>query len=330
MKYPVVDLHCDLLGQMIHMPSPDPFVQEGIGCSFPALVEGNVKLQVMAIFTPTIKGSTTIALKQSEIFASFLEKYPNDCSLVHDINSLYKATSQSKLGMLAAIENASGICEEDEALDNGLKRLEQIITNTTRLLYIGFTHHAENRFGGGNNSSMGLKEDGKTLLQYLSGKKIAVDFSHASDPLAYDILDYLSKHSLDIPIIASHSNYRSVFNHVRNLPDELAKEIIERRGLIGLNFLRAFVNNDDPNALYEHINHGIKLGGIDAICFGADYFGTDRHPDRSRVPFYFTEHENASRYPSILEAINKQVSPNAIEAISSKNVMRFISGLWTF
>lgn len=329
MKYPVIDLHCDLLAHMLNMPNPDPFKQEGIGCSFPALAEGNVKLQVMAIFTATQSGSSTLAVRQSEIFASFLAKYPNDCTLVHDTNTLSQIATSSKLGMIAAIENASGFCEEDEPLETGLERLEQIISNTTRILYIGFTHHAENRFGGGNNSEAGLKEDGKKLLQYLNGKKIAVDFSHASDALAQDILDYLSEHNLEVPILASHSNYRKVFNHVRNLPDDIAKEIIQRGGIIGVNFLRAFVNNGDSNALYQHINHGVKLGGINSICFGADYFNTDSHPDRSRVPFYFKEHTDATCYPSIIEKISQLVSPDAIETISSKNVMNYLTKLWS-
>ena len=328
MNHPVIDLHCDLLAHMLNMPNPDPFKREGIGCSFPALAEGNVKLQVMAIFTATKKGSSALAVRQSEIFASFLAKYPNDCNLIHDANTLSQIATSSKLGMIAAIENASGFCEEDESLEIGLERLEQIITNTTRILYIGFTHHAENRFGGGNNCEVGLKEDGKTLLQYLNGRKIAVDFSHASDALAQDILDYISKHNLDLHILASHSNYRTVFNHVRNLPDNIAKEIIQQGGIIGVNFLRAFVNNEDPNALYQHINYGIELGGSNSICFGADYFGTDSHPDQSRIPFYFKEHADASRYPSIIESISQQVSPDAIEGISSKNVMNYLIELW--
>lgn len=328
MNHPVIDLHCDLLAHMLDMPNPDPFKREGIGCSFPALAEGSVKLQVMAIFTATQKGSAALAVRQSEIFASFLAKYPNDCTLVHNTYTLSQIATSSKLGMIAAIENASGFCEEDESLEIGLARLEQIITNTTRILYIGFTHHAENRFGGGNNSKAGLKEDGKTLLQYLNGKRIAVDFSHASDALAHDILDYLSKHNLEVPILASHSNYRKVWNHVRNLPDDIAKEIISRGGLIGLNFLRAFVNTEDPNALYQHVNYGIELGGSNSICFGADYFATGDHPDRSRVPFYFKEHGDASRYPSIIEAISEQVSPEVIEGISRKNVMNYITELW--
>ena len=328
MKHPVIDLHCDLLAHMLEVPNPDPFKREGIGCSFPALAEGNVKLQVMAIFTATQKGSTALAVRQSEIFASFLTQFPNDCNLIHDVSSLNQIATSSKLGMIAAIENASGFCEEDEPLEIGLERLEQIITNTQRILYIGFTHHAENRFGGGNNSDAGLKEDGKTLLQYLNGRKIAVDFSHTSDALAHDILDYVSKNSLDIPILASHSNYRAVFNHVRNLPDDIATEIIQRGGIIGVNFLRAFVNNEDSNALYQHINYGIKLGGFNSVCFGADYFSTDSHPDRSKVPFYFDEHGDASRYPSILETSSQQVSSAVIEGISSQNVMNYLTELW--
>ena len=111
--------------------------------------QGNVKLQVMAIFTATENGSTALALRQSEIFASLLAEYPNDCTLVHDINTLNQIAASSKLGMIAAIENASGFCEEDEPLKIGFERLERIITNTKRILYISFTHHAENRFGGG-------------------------------------------------------------------------------------------------------------------------------------------------------------------------------------
>ncbi|MDB4344415.1 membrane dipeptidase [bacterium] len=328
MKYPVIDLHCDLLAHMLNMPNPNPFKREGIGCSFPALAEGNVKLQVMAIFTATENGSTALALRQSEIFASLLAEYPNDCTLVHDINTLNQIAASSKLGIIAAIENASGFCEEDEPLKIGFERLERIITNTKRILYISFTHHAENRFGGGNNSVAGLKKDGEKLLQYLNGKKIAVDFSHASDALAQDILDYLSEYNLEVPILASHSNYRKVFNHVRNLPDNIAKEIIKRDGVIGVNFLRAFVNNENSNALYQHMKYGINLGGFNSICFGADYFSTGNHPDPSRLPYYFEEHEDASCYPSIIEKISEQVSPEAIESISSKNVMRYLIELW--
>ena len=88
------------------------------------------------------------------------------------------------------------------------------------------------------------------------------------------------------------------------------------------------MNNKNSNALYQHMNYGINLGGFNSICFGADYFSTGNHPDPSRVPFYFEEHEDASCYPSIIQKISEQVSPEAIESISSKNVMRYLIELW--
>jgi hypothetical protein len=60
MNHPAIDLHCDLLAHMLNMPNPDPFKREGIGCSFPALAEGNVKLQVMIVTTIYINKSSQI------------------------------------------------------------------------------------------------------------------------------------------------------------------------------------------------------------------------------------------------------------------------------
>jgi membrane dipeptidase len=326
MNSPVIDIHCDLLSYMQDAVHPDPFKKESIGCSFPALKEGNVKLQVMAIYTSTEKGSTGLALDQSLNFKSLLTNYKNKFTLYKVDNEF--TPSSPKLGLLAAIENASGFCEEDDPLENGFKKLENIISNTGGILYIGFTHHGENRFGGGNSTKVGLKEDGKELLNYMNGKKIALDFSHTSDVLAVEMLDHISKFNLDIPVIASHSNFRKIFDHPRNLPDEIAKEIIKRKGLIGINFLRAFLGNTNPDLIYDHILYGLNMGP-ESICFGADYFYTDSHPDQSRRPFFFKEHENASCYPSILKKLSEKVSPEIVEGICSKNVVNFIRRIYS-
>jgi membrane dipeptidase len=325
---PVIDIHCDLLDYLQSEPHANLFVKGEIGCSVPSLVEGNVKLQVLAIYTTTKRGSTELALKQSLIFKDLLTKYKSNFSAVIESDDL-QLNSSSKIGILAAIENASGLCEEDEPLSKCLERFEDIIENAKRLLYIGMTHHQENRFGGGNNSTIGLKEDGKVILDYINGKKIAVDLSHTSDTLAYDILEYVTKSNLDIPVLASHSNYRNIFNHPRNLPDDIVKEIIRRKGLIGINFLRAFINESDPNAVYDHIEYGIGLGAMDCICFGADYNYTGSRSDQSRKPFYFKEQESAGDYPSILENISLRTSPEIVEAISNKNVVNFIRRIWS-
>lgn len=108
----------------------------------------------------------------------------------------------------------------------------------------------------------------------------------------------------------------------------MRKEIIAQNGLIGINFLRAFVNNDNPDALFDHIEYGLKLGAENSICFGASYFQTEAHPDQSRMPFFFKDHENASCYPRLLETIAGRSSNEIAEKIGNLNVIRFLNYMW--
>ncbi len=325
MNRPIIDSHCDLL---IYLTQANAGInKKDLGCAVPYLKEGNVKLQVMAIFCPTQLGSHKLGLEQSEIFQNL--NMQNNALYRFEKHHLESLSDNQNIGMLAAIENASAFCDENISLSEGFKHLETIVSNVGQLFYIGFTHHLENRFGGGNFTSVGLKNDGKALIDYLGNKNIAIDFSHTSDALAYDMLNYITKQNINIPIIASHSNYRTILDHPRNLPDEIAQEIIQRQGLIGVNFVRAFVNNNKPEALIEHIAYGIELGAQNAICYGADFFYTKDHPDQSRIPFYFKEHENASCYQQINTILEKQFNDEICNKISYKNVNDFLKRLWS-
>ena len=325
MQFPVTDLHCDLLSYLT-LPNSGINRTDDIGCALPFLRAGNVKLQVMAIYAPTETDSHSSGIQQSLLFSK----------LAQEERGFYRFTdrylknfpAEENVGMIAAIENGSAFCDENIALKDGFRNLENIINHVGTVLYIGLTHHAENRFGGGNFSEAGLKKDGEAMLDYLHNRKIAVDFSHTSDALAYDILNYIAKQNLKIPIIASHSNYRKVYSHPRNLPDEIALEIIRQKGLIGLNFIRAFVHPDDPEFMEKHTAHALQLGGADAVCYGADYFYTKSHPDPSRIPFYFPEHEDASRFPEINTRLHESFGPVQAQKISCGNAVDFITRIW--
>lgn len=325
----IIDIHCDLLIYLTRKNS-DINTTTDIGSSIPFLKKGNVKLQTMAIFVPTEADSHHLGLQQSQIFKDLASSDAGNTDLyVIEKEHLSALDSREGIGMVASVENASAFCDEKMSLKEGFENLETIISNVGKLFYISLTHHAENRFGGGNYSTAGLKADGEALLDYMAGKNIALDFSHTSDALAHDLLTYLTKQNLEVPTIASHSNYRPVWDHPRNLPDEIALEIIKKEGLIGVNFLRSFVNTDNPDALYDHIAHGIDLGGGDAVCFGADYFNTGTHPDPARIPFYFPAHENAGVYPNITAEIEKRFGRDAAHKISSENVVQFLNRLWS-
>ena len=131
---------------------------------------------------------------------------------------------------------------------------------------MSLTWNGENRFGGGDGAHIGLKEDGKRLLDWMDEKRIPVDLSHASDLLAHEIIEYIDKKNLSLPVLASHSNFRKIHGTSRNLPDSIAQEIIRKKGVIGINLFMPFVGMDFPKNLVNHIEYGLKLGGDNALC----------------------------------------------------------------
>jgi len=318
------DLHCDLLSYLQEAPQANPMIGGRIGCTIPDLIAGHVKFQVMAIYTATGNFSTKLALEQAHLYKHLINKHADVFNHFNIESSSLDFKHHDKINTIIAIENAAGICEEDEDLKQAFINLNKVISICGKPLYLGLTHHGENRFGGGNNTNVGLKDDGKSLITYLAQQNIALDFSHTSDYLAYDILNFISKENIQIPLLASHSNFRAVYFHNRNLPDDIAKEIIKKNGIIGINLLRAFLNPENENALYKHIHYGIQLGAEDNLCFGADYFYCDSHPDQSRKPFFFPNHDAASKYPQIINTIAKTISMPFAEKFSGSNLLHFI------
>ncbi|MEL6250684.1 MAG: membrane dipeptidase [Bacteroidota bacterium] len=327
-NFPVFDLHCDLLSYLHMAEDASIHSEDVIGASYPFLKKGKVQMQACAIFSLTQAGSYPFAKAQLTHFRQLIEG--PEFAAGRNEEELKKAQSKEQPAILASIENASGLLEEDESINLLEERLNEFVEATGRLLYISFTHHLANRFGGGNYSdNLPITSDGKTLLALMDGKNIAVDLSHTSDALAEGILTEIEQQQYDIPVIASHSNFRPINEHPRNLPDEFAKEIVNRKGLIGVNFVRDFIGPKGPEMLYEHIRYGIEqMGAENHIAFGADYFDERMIPDQERRPFFFPEHENASKFPMILEEMQKKgFSLEQIQKISHKNAQDFIHRL---
>jgi membrane dipeptidase len=328
MKLPIADLHCDLLSYLAVVPGADACNKDQIPCAIPWLEEGGVKMQVLAIYTNVDSASMKIASRQAVLFSGLLENKAQTLA-IFDSEFIQNQEKESQIGIIASVENAAGFGTENASWKEIYSQFDSILEKVGQLAYVSLTHHTENRFGGGNyTDGIGLKEDGKRLLDYMAGKRIPIDLSHTSDLLAEGILNHIDRHHLPIPVIASHSNFRAIWDHKRNLSDEFAQEIIQRGGIIGVNFLREFLDREVPERLFEHILHGTKLGE-NAISFGADYFYTGNFPDKSRYPFYFPLAENAGKYPSLLETLSENISEVQLRKLAFENVFNFYQKIWS-
>ncbi|MFT4856392.1 MAG: membrane dipeptidase [Algoriphagus sp.] len=329
MRIPIIDMHCDMLSYLCVVPDANPYSKDDIACAIPWLIDGGVRMQVMAIYTDVRAESMKLASGQAAIFSKLLKENPVDLAFA-DPTFLFDWDKQNQVGIIASVENAAGLGNESASWQEIYAQLDSIIAQVGKLAYISLTHHTENRFGGGNyTEGIGLKDDGKKLLDYIAGKQIPIDLSHTSDLLAEGILNHIDSQRLDISVIASHSNFRSIWNHRRNLTDEFAKEIIKRNGIVGVNFLRAFLDTDVPARLFEHILHGFNVGAEKNICFGADFFYTKDFGDPSRIPFYFPLAENAGKYNSILESLESDLSEKQLKGLAFQNALNFYQNLWS-
>jgi len=312
---PIIDLHCDLLAYLSGNQN-HTILDSCSRASYPQLKEGGVQLQTMAIYTPTGKGSSKSGLRQIEIFEDLLHS-KRDCF------HYGLQVGGNTVGIVAAIENLSSLIEEDEPLECIFKRLEEIHQKYP-LLYLSLTWNSENRFGGGNETKIGLKEDGRAVLEFLHDKKIAIDLSHTSDSLAENILNTIEQKKLHITPIASHSNFRSIVDHPRNLPNEFAKEIMRKGGVMGINFVAKFLGDKLPEAFFRHIDHAISLGGEDFLCFGADFFYDLDSPNFSHLrPFFHETYGNAACYSGLIKQLQTRYSNSLIEKISYKNIQQY-------
>ena len=118
--------------------------------------------------------------------------------------------------------------------------------------------------------NLGLTDAGRQLARVYLDQGIVMDVSHLSDAGADELFGLT-----DAPIIASHSNARSICNVPRNLADWQIEEIVRRHGLIGLNLFGPFVAAEHPTIddLLRHADHILSLGGEDVLALGCDLDG---------------------------------------------------------
>jgi membrane dipeptidase len=312
----IADLHCDLLCYLAEDPGRTPHDHQTL-CSLPQLQEGGVKLQTLAFFTQTGKEARSSFEKQIIWFEELLKE--QNVLPYHE-----KWIEQSELSILPAIENASGLCGEDEDLDLAFIRFDEFYERLGLPLYMSFTWHHENRFGGGNTTMAPLKRDGELFLDFLDSRGVAIDLSHTSDPMAEGILNYIHKKGLKILPIASHSNFREVIDHPRNLPDPFVQEIVKMGGVVGINLVADFIGHKLPDDLLAHIEHARKLGVLDSLCFGTDFFYPDHSGlDKDRILFH-QELGSSACFPHLLLLLSEVLSHEEKEKVAYKNFLAYL------
>lgn len=193
----------------------------------------------------------------------------------------YKTNAMSRFNALADCydsQDFSGITPilsvEDGSMINSVEDVEYLYSRGVRA--IALTWNGTNQIAGGADDDVsGLSELGHDVIRKMNELGILVDVSHLNDKSFYDVAKINTK-----PLIATHSNSRTVCAHRRNLTDDMFKVICESGGCAGINLYQAFLNDNacaDIGDILKHIDHFMMLGGENHIGIGADFDGVDNN-----------------------------------------------------
>jgi membrane dipeptidase len=115
----------------------------------------------------------------------------------------------------------------------------------------------------------GLSVFGKELIAEMNRVKMIVDLAHTGTRTALDAVAASTQ-----PVIVSHSNSKAVWDHQRNIPDELAKAVAASGGVIGVNGVGLFLSDarsdSSAEAMARHVDHYAELVGPEHVGMGLD------------------------------------------------------------
>jgi membrane dipeptidase len=160
----------------------------------------------------------------------------------------------------------------------------------------------QTRYAGGTGDPGPLTPQGVALVPVLDRFKIIHDASHLAEESFWQLLDLTAG-----PIMASHSNCRSIVPTDRQLSDEMIRAITARGGVIGINFFDRFLLPPAEHGsrranladVIHHMKHICELAG-DAQHVG---IGTDMDGGLGRNEIPHEIHTSAD-LPKLQDALS--------------------------
>ena len=217
--------------------------------------------------------------------------------------------------------------EEGGVLNGKTERLDELYKKGVRLLTL--TWNYENCLGSPNSRERtvmdsGLKRFGMEVVERMNDLGIMIDVSHLSDGGFRDCI----RHSR-VPVVASHSNARSLCPHPRNLSDEMLRAIGEKGGTVGVNFYSAFLretdggeNRADAEDIVRHVRWMMNQAGEDAVALGTDFDGFARADLPKGI-------QDVRDMEKVWETMRRAgITPRQIDKIASGNIRRVIREIW--
>jgi membrane dipeptidase len=206
----------------------------------PRMQEGGLNALFFSIYMPgTVTGPKAVSDAVERIAAvhRLAEEMADRVAPCVTAAEVRRARKQGKIAALMGMEGG-------HMINNSLPILRMYAELGVR--YLTLTHSINTDWAdssGGEPKHNGLTDFGRQVVRELNRLGVIVDISHVSDKTFWDAIAVSAA-----PMIASHSSCRAISGHARNMTDEMIKALASKGGVIQINYLDQFIDND----LYEY------------------------------------------------------------------------------
>jgi len=322
--------------------------QPAMHTDIPRLKQGGVGAQFWSVYVPaeTAKKGTALSdtLEQIELVKTMLERYPDVFEQARTAADVERIVKGGKIASLIGVEGGHAI---ENSIEN-LRRLHKLGAGYMTLTHSDTLAWADSATDKAENQ--GLNAFGEEVVREMNRLGMLVDLSHVSDETMKDALA-LSKapiiyshssaravadHPRNVPddvlalvkqnggvvmvnffsgfvVPGSAAKMKQMFAKLRELRAQFPNEqdfLRERRRWEAINPIDAGSIHD----VVDHIDHIVKVAGIDHVGLGSDYDGITTCPKQL---------EDVSTYPLITqELLNRGYQAVDIHKLMSGNILR--------
>ena len=242
----IVDAHLDLsynalLGRDVFLPAKQQPADDGgiptVG--LPDLRAGGVGLICATIFCmPSLDGKPGYhdaeeayreGVKHLDWYAGAqaagkftFVRTPADVKMVEQLGNRRNEIPQPAIILLEGADPLRDPSDLSEFFDAGVR-------------IVGLAWH-QTRYAGGTGNPGPLTQDAYPLIKAMDELGIIHDASHLAEESFWQLLKRTKG-----PVMASHSNCRSIVPTDRQLSDDMIRALVERDGVIGINFFDKFL-----------------------------------------------------------------------------------------
>jgi membrane dipeptidase len=270
----VLDSHLDTPANLskpdFDIMADNPSVLGSVQVDLPKMKRGGLDGGFWVIFTPqgpvdeaSFESASAAALTRSDEIHAMVADNPDSFELAYTSEDAVRIAASGKRIVYQSIENSYPIGTD-------LSRVETFYDRGVRV--IGPVHFRDNQFADSATDFSagdfgGLSPLGEDLVRQANRLGMVLDGSHAADSTVDDMIALSTT-----PLILTHTGVKAVYDHPRNISDDLLRKIAGDGGVIQINayggYLEALSPTPERQAALDELQ--TEFDGISPITADAE------------------------------------------------------------